>query len=616
MYFHLHKYYDKLPQISTCHKIFVCFIICVCSFSQLSAKLHGQPYIDSLKLEIPRAKTDSDKVKLLKDISIGYMNVNPDEGISYGMQALALAERIQWKRGIARASNNIGANYNAKSNYPLAMEYYIKALKINEELGEKIGIASNSMNIGTIYYFQRNCEKALYYFEHALKIYEQLKQYKKIAETVANIGSTYSQLGQYARARENYDRALKIYVDSNIKEGIGLIYSDIGQDCHKLGEYNEALKYDFQSLRIYEELGDLDAMAANNGEIGSCYLAISKSDDNTIVIDSMVSADKTTNLDRAIKYLEKGIQLGKETGNLSYIIEFSKDISEAYSLQGKYNDAYTQLLHYTRLSDSVFSDKNRLRINDLEKQREKELNDKVRKLELAKKKIINISVIAGFAALVFIIAIVIRNNRKTSELLLNILPAEVAKELKSRGKTEPKYFENTTVIFTDFVDFTKASEEMNPRSLIAELDLCFKAFDRIIGKYQIEKIKTIGDSYMAVSGLPAAAATHAENVVNAAIEMIRFMNERKKQNGPKTFGIRIGIHSGGVIAGIVGEKKYAYDIWGDTVNTAARMEQSSEPGKINISETTHELVKNSFPCTYRGMIEAKNKGNMKMYFVA
>ena len=108
------------------------------------------------------------------------MNVNPDEGISYGMQALALAERIQWKRGIARASNNIGANYNAKSNYPLAMEYYIKALKINEELGEKIGIASNSMNIGTIYYFQRNCEKALYYFEHALKIYEQLKQYKKL----------------------------------------------------------------------------------------------------------------------------------------------------------------------------------------------------------------------------------------------------------------------------------------------------------------------------------------------------------------------------------------------------------------------------------------------------
>lgn len=206
-------------------------------------------------------------------------------------------------------------------------------------------------------------------------------------------------------------------------------------------------------------------------------------------------------------------------------------------------------------------------------------------------------------------------KQKSDKLLLNILPAEVAEELKERGHSDARSFNNVTVLFTDFVDFTKAGERMSPQELVDELHVCFKTFDEIISRHKIEKIKTIGDAYLAVGGLPAADDAHALNAVLAALEIRTFMKQRRAQLGTRTFDIRIGIHSGSVVAGIVGIKKFAYDIWGDTVNTAARMEQSSEPGKINISESTFTLVKDHVHCQYRGRIDAKNKGELNMYFV-
>ena len=202
---------------------------------------------------------------------------------------------------------------------------------------------------------------------------------------------------------------------------------------------------------------------------------------------------------------------------------------------------------------------------------------------------------------------------RSEELLLNILPAEITDELKERGETTAKHFDEVTVLFTDFVEFTKISEQLSPQVLVQELHECFSAFDAIMERNGLEKIKTVGDAYIAVCGLPVANKHHAEKCVQAAIEIRKFMEERKKNE--KVFEIRIGVHSGPVVAGIVGIKKFAYDIWGDTVNTAARMEQNSEAGRINISESTYQLIKEKFTCAYRGEIEAKNKGKLKMYFV-
>jgi adenylate cyclase len=204
-------------------------------------------------------------------------------------------------------------------------------------------------------------------------------------------------------------------------------------------------------------------------------------------------------------------------------------------------------------------------------------------------------------------------KQKTENLLLNILPHEVAEELKENGSSEAKYYDEVTVLFTDFVNFTQSSEKMGAEKMLVELNECFTAFDMIMEKHGLEKIKTIGDAYLAVCGLSIKNENHAYQTVLVALDIIDFIEERKKTH-PEALDIRVGINSGSLIAGIVGVKKFAYDIWGDTVNTAARMEQNSEKGKINISESTYQLVKDKVHCEYRGKIHTKGKGDMDMYF--
>lgn len=213
---------------------------------------------------------------------------------------------------------------------------------------------------------------------------------------------------------------------------------------------------------------------------------------------------------------------------------------------------------------------------------------------------------------------IVKEKERSENLLLNILPPAVAEELKAKGYTDAQFMEDVTVLFTDFKGFTQLAEKLSPRMLVAEINECFSAFDNIMAKHGVEKIKTIGDAYMAVGGLPTANNTHAIDVVNAALDIQQFMYERKirkAQLGELFFEIRIGIHSGPVVAGIVGVKKFQYDVWGDTVNTASRMESGSETGRINVSGATYELIQNSFQCTYRGKLPAKNKGEIEMYFV-
>lgn len=214
--------------------------------------------------------------------------------------------------------------------------------------------------------------------------------------------------------------------------------------------------------------------------------------------------------------------------------------------------------------------------------------------------------------------IIEEERQRSDELLLNILPQSIAEELKESGKARARRFDEVTVLFTDFKNFTRISELLSPEELVEELDKCFKAFDFIIGQYEdIEKIKTIGDAYMCASGLTDRRVM-PNSIVKAALEMQLFLDEQQQERmriGKPYFEARIGIHTGPVVAGVVGVKKFAYDIWGDTVNTASRVESNSDPGRVNISETTYNLVRYKFECEYRGKVEAKNKGQIDMYYV-
>lgn len=208
--------------------------------------------------------------------------------------------------------------------------------------------------------------------------------------------------------------------------------------------------------------------------------------------------------------------------------------------------------------------------------------------------------------------------KRSEELLLNILPEETSRELMIHGQARPQKYKKVSVLFTDFVGFTSLSETMEAEDIIKELDYFFSQFDEITSGHFAEKIKTIGDAYMCAGGIPMRNNSNPIDMVLVGLEMQQFVkvaNEEKKKKGLPTWNLRVGIHTGKLVAGVIGKKKFAYDIWGDTVNTAARMESSGEPLRVNISGRTYGYVKNLFDCTYRGKIYAKNKGEIDMYFV-
>jgi class 3 adenylate cyclase len=212
----------------------------------------------------------------------------------------------------------------------------------------------------------------------------------------------------------------------------------------------------------------------------------------------------------------------------------------------------------------------------------------------------------------------VKQRQRSDELLLNILPKEIADEIKSTGAARARHFRNVTVLFTDIRNFTQLSEKLSPEAIVREINEFFSAFDQILEAHGVEKVKTIGDAYMAAGGLPIPNDTHARDVVLAALAIAGYVEEQKKKRvaaGKLFFELRIGIHSGSVVAGVVGLKKFAYDVWGDTVNIASRMESCGEVGKVNISTSTYELIRDEFNCTYRGKFQAKNKGMIDMYFV-
>lgn len=587
----------------------------------------GQARLDSLLAELPKMKEDSNGVKLMTNLAFEYCLIDPNEGLKWASRELALAQKINMWRGEVWAYNDLGVNYKSKGAYPEALEVYFKALHIYEEQGDKEGIGVESVNIGTIYYHQQDYPNALDWYGKGLKIAEERNDTTRICNVLGNIGIVYSVQGKNSEALACELKSLKLAEGLNRKSAILTATTNIAATYYDLKRYPDALAYFFKALYLARELGDKLVTATNLGNIGEVYYLIARDSSHTITPDSLVPATRAANLAKSIEYYNKGIAMGRQIDFKEGIWQFSGSLSDALALQGDYRGALAAYKVATAVKDSLYNIANSEKIATLETKRAVELKNKDIQIAKLKKRNERILFISGFTALLLITGILFRSFKKqqhsnyllskekkrSDDLLLNILPSEVAEELKETGSAHARQYEDVSVLFTDFVGFTRTAQQLSAQTLVKELHECFTAFDVIIERNGLEKIKTIGDAYMAVCGLPQSDPLHAVKTVQAAIEISAFMEERKKRE--RAFEIRIGINSGPVVAGIVGVKKFAYDIWGDTVNTAARMEQHSEAGRINISQSTYELVKDDYRCDYRGKIAAKNKGEVAMYFV-
>ena len=605
--------------------------------------------------------------RALGDIGTIYYNQsNYDKTYEFYHRSLQIRREIGDQEEISNSLNNLGVYYYAVSDYPRALQYFEESFQIREALGDKLKANRNLFNIAAIYSNQGDYLKALDYYERSLEITQELGDKAGIGNSLSQLGRIYNIQGSYNKALEYYQRSLEIREVLGNKAGIGNSLSSIGLIHKNQGNYDEAMNFLQQSITIREEVGDKRRISYGLNNIGEVYyeqgmystaldffqrsLALKEEIGDKFGISYTLNNIGQLQIiendyQRANQSCEKAFEISKEIGN----VEVQKDACDClYQVNKALNDEEKALFFLEAnliLEDSLQSIETAKKFQQIEFAKQMVADsivqaEKAKQVELEhqaeiqrKNRNRNIAVGAGLFFLILAgtffgvwrytqnSKVLIEKEKERSEnLLLNILPAEVAEELKSRGRAAAKSHDLVSILFTDFKDFTKTSAELTAEDLVEEINTCFEAFDRIVEKYKIEKIKTIGDSYMAAGGLPISMPGAVKNTVLAALEMQSFIVKRKvirNAKGQQAFQMRAGIHTGPVVAGIVGVKKFQYDVWGDTVNTASRMESNGAVDMVNISQATYEYLKNDEECEFenRGVIEVKGKEPMNMWFV-
>ncbi|HMF73841.1 MAG TPA: adenylate/guanylate cyclase domain-containing protein, partial [Flavitalea sp.] len=394
-------------------------------------------------------------------------------------------------------------------------------------------------------------------------------------------------------------------------------YSGIGKTYMKDGNYEMALLNLNKALSIAEKEDDKLQIFRVLRALADVY---QKQDETSL----------------AIEYNSRAENISKEMDDIKVeLSDLYKAMSTAYEKQKDFSNAYLYKTLYSDNKDSLWKIDTKKKLNQLQFDFEltkKEGEIVLQEAKIKSEKAARMGVQIGLGLILIIAFIIYRNylqkvkvnkildkqKDQIEQLLLNILPKEVASELQTSGKSIPRHFEEVSVLFTDFKGFTSIADKLSPQDVVEELNECFMAFDNIMEKYDLEKIKTIGDSYMCAGNMPSPDPDHAYKIIKAAMEIQRFVEQHnlsRELKGLEAWEIRIGVHTGPVVAGVVGKKKYAYDIWGSTVNIASRMESNGTPGRVNISAYTYEIIKHRFQCSHRGKIYAKNLGELDMYYI-
>jgi class 3 adenylate cyclase len=556
--------------------------------------------------------SSQDELFLLRELS--NITEDPQETLKYTAILIEKAKKLDSLQYLFTAYLQKGNAYRLKSDVSKALEAFTEAKTYAISQQNKMNEAIVNITIGDIYSEIGNYESSVTYYEEGInEIRIAGSDSIQLASALLNYGDASINAGYNEKALSLFFESIAICNDINFEIGtaynlgnIGIVYAK--QKKPKLAEANIN-----EALTILENNEDYYAISVYLDYMSKIY---TKSKQPNIALDY---AKRSLNLSK--KYQLKD-EISKAHLTLANIYESAKRLdSSLYHLKAF-------VLYQDSLSASIkdFS-KEMTKLEVSNKQIEVDLLQQKRKNE----KILTYSFLGGLVLVTgFSIGLYRRNKyinktksiiaeekHKSDSLLLNILPKETANELKQSGKVEAKKYQSVTVMFTDFKGFTKLAESSAPEKLVESIDMYFSEFDKIIAKYKLEKIKTIGDSYMCAGGLTTIKYDHADLMAQAALDILDFVEKSKQVHAVSEirFDIRIGMHTGPVVAGVVGHNKFTYDIWGDTVNVASRIESSCEPGKISLSEDTYHLIKDKYKFLERGKIAVKNRSALNMYYL-
>lgn len=560
-----------------------------------------------------------------------------DSAIVYHRENLRIQQQRHDTARIARALFNLAGAYQESALYNEAQTHLQEARLILEARNDPDGTAKVYTQMGHIRFELGLYREALEWYRQALRLRQQIKEPLRLAEALRDCGNALDEMDSSKTAIVYYHESLDILKRQKDQPGIADVYTNLSDACKHAGNYAEALRYIQEAIKIHRSLQDAASLMEDYNVMGDVYY-------------------RMKDYEKSLEYVQKYYAIAQQNNNSKYVQNAYKDFAEVYAARGDYSLAYGYRVKYDDLrfkyiNEKIGSDfaRKEALFDDQRKQQQIEQQERelrLRDAELArqnadieKSNTQRNALLGGALALILLVALLFNRNRirarsnrelaaknraiasereRADSLLRNILPEKTAYELKLYNKVQPVRYESVTVMFSDFVNFTQIAEKLAPEELIESLDMCFQLFDKIIEAHGLEKIKTIGDAYMCAGGLPQPTDTHPTDVVRAALTMQRELAdlmEKRRTQGHPVFEMRIGIHTGPVVAGVVGSRKFAYDIWGDTVNVAARLEQGSATGQVNISETTRQLIGDRFRCTFRGHLPAKNKGTVAMYFV-
>ncbi|MEE9372005.1 MAG: adenylate/guanylate cyclase domain-containing protein [Saprospiraceae bacterium] len=619
---------------------------------------------DSLQHLLNTDIHDTTRIDVLDQLSQLYRGIDLDTCIAYAQEAILLAGEINDMERQAYMQKNAGIGYYYKGDFVKVLEYWESSLTTFENINHLTGISNLQSNIGAVYNSTGDYPQAIDYHLKSLRIAEKNGDDFRKATALQNIGAVYSNMEDYEESAKYYNQALELCESINYEGCIGIVTMNLSEVFRHQGQFDKAALQIEKAKKLFTKLNnpslpeaiiasaDLSNMRKNFAqgikESNEALQLAKAADSKQFIHRALITRGQGYNgLNKsklAIQSFKQALEEGKGLGVGIDVQENYKGLKDALVQSGQYKKALEAQDSLISINKQLYDIDKNANISNLQlefslEKRDNEIallnadnalkNQLIQKAKIQRRFLIATSIffflmIGGIGYLYQFSQkknkIISDEKNKSDGLLKNILPPETAEELKRNGIVKPKRFEFTTVLFTDFVGFTQVSSHHSPETIVSSIDYYFKEFDKIVAKNNLEKIKTIGDAYMCAGGLHLNDKDHSKttfNTVNAAKDMLDFTVETADNppDGIVPFQVRIGINSGPVVAGVVGQTKFQYDIWGDTVNVASRMETHSEPNKVNVSENVYNILKSDREFVYRGEVNVKNKGKMKMYYL-